>query len=1283
MVIKMNGATNALYNHVEFWTKVIDKEIKKSSFSDQISYNKNINYSNIKFMISEEVTRKILSVCNNSNIGIYIYLISAVQYILKIYSGNNDIVIGIDSLPRQKNIIEQSNKILMFKSSINDEDSFKELLLQSKEMFVNINKFNDLDIHQIQKIIGIEEFDRKAAIIDTIVRVNNSSSNKELKGFDVSTIFEFKIEDNNIFCNLKYDVNSISKLRIKSIEKHILNFLEEVVIKSDIKLKMIDILQEERKRLMENGEGKDVHLNEDEMIIDLFEKQVEKAPSNIAVVFEDKILTYRELNEKANQLARILRYKGVNKNSIVGIMVERSVEMIIGIMSILKSGGAYFPIDAVYPKERIEYMLKDSKSSILLTTQNLLSNIKFSGEIIDLLDDDLFQGDVSNLEKINKPNDLIYVIYTSGTTGNPKGAMVKQQSFTNLMQWYCNEFNISEKDNVLLIASVSFDLAQKNIYAPLIVGGKLILANKGIINYEKVNKIISENQITIINCAPSAFNPIVQLNRDTNYIELIRLKYVFLGGEPINLNLLEDWMNSVNYRAEIVNTYGPTECTDIAACYRIKNQQGNMVPIGKPINNAKVYILGKNKEMLPIGVPGELYISGVGVSRGYLDKTELTAEKFIDNPFDIGTKMYKTGDLVRWLPDGNMEFLGRMDHQIKIRGFRIEIDEIEKNLLYIEKVDEAVVIDKEDEFGNKYLCAYLVLSDSITVKELREILGKKLPNYMIPSCFIEVDKIPLNNNGKIDRKALMALDGSIKRGNVYQAARNITEEILTETWTEILKVKRIGIKDNFLELGGNSLNAMFLVSRIHKSFKVDISITDILELGTIESISKYIDEHIGEYSYNPLINVDKKEFYPVSSSQKRMFILQNLNPLDTAYNDQLVKLIKGNLDIKKLEKSFISLINRHEALRTSFKLSENEVVQIIHDNINFNIEVIEQGNKNINDLITNFIKPFDLRKAPLIRARIIRIKDSNYIMILDIHHICIDAITMQILTNELSLLYNGEMLPDIEYQYKDFSCWQKELLKTPLIQHQKEYWYNNLKNHDFKSNIFSKCNLNYRGNSGFNQINFSIGSNLEFQLGEFGKVNQITLYVILLTAYKILLYKFSGESDIIVGTPIAGRNHLNLDKIVGVFINTLPIRSFLNPNKTIRELLNEVKETTHNLFKNQDYPFDYIINDLNIERNENKNPLFNTMFALNNINYRKLDLSKLEIVDYEINKSGLMMDMLLEAEILNNELTFKFEYDDMIFSKKLVDKFIYNYIKILRKIMENDIRIEDIELEES
>ncbi|MDP4147694.1 MAG: amino acid adenylation domain-containing protein, partial [Bacillota bacterium] len=484
---------------------------------------------------------------------------------------------------------------------------------------------------------------------------------------------------------------------------------------------------------------------------------------------EEKGLSYRELNNRANQLARVLREKGVGPDKIVGIMVERSLEMIVGIMGILKAGGAYLPIDPEYPKERIEYMLEDSMADILLTQTHLLDKVEFRGEIVHIDREDLYVGDNSNLKKTNKSSNLAYVIYTSGTTGKPKGVMLAHKGILNLKEVFKSEFSITQK-NIGQFATICFDASVWEIFMSLFSGSTLkIIPNYVIRSNDKFEYYLNNENINII-----TLPPIYASNIDSNKIH--NLEIIITAGSSTNSDLANKWNSA--YTRRHFNAYGPTEATICATMYNSRNRNvyTGDISIGKPISNTRLYIVDKNNKLQPLGVPGELCISGEGLAIGYLNRPELTEEKFIANPYEPGEKMYKTGDLARWLPDGNIEFIGRMDHQVKIRGYRIELGEIESQLLKHEEIKEAVVIDREDTEGNKYLCAYVVSNKEITVTELREHLAKELPDYMIPAYFIQLENIPLTPNGKIDRKALPEPEGEINTGVEYAAPRNEVEE---------------------------------------------------------------------------------------------------------------------------------------------------------------------------------------------------------------------------------------------------------------------------------------------------------------------------------------------------------------------------------------------------------------------------------------------------------------------------------------------------------------------------
>lgn len=588
----------------------------------------------------------------------------------------------------------------------------------------------------------------------------------------------------------------------------------------------------------------------DKVLQELFEEQVERTPNNLGVIFRDKKLTYGELNERSNQLARTLRERGVHPDQIVGLMVDdNSIEMIIGMISILKAGGAFLPIDPDFPKERIEYMIHDSNLAIILTYGKLRDEIRFEGEVINLENQSLFTGECSNLEKINQSKDLVYVIYTSGSTGKPKGVQIEHTSIVNQLFGLQKRYTFDGSLHHILLAPITFDPSVQQIFLPLTSGGKLFLVSKSTKhNLKELWSFIVLNQIDIVNTVPSLMNVLLD---HVNSHDNLRFKYIILAGEVFSKNLYLRLKESLPAE-KIINIYGPTEATINTTLYECKPEEMNAtVPIGKPLMNYTVLTLDEDLNMLPIGADGEIYISGVGLARGYLNNPELTAEKFVANPFIPGERMYQTGDLGRWTLDGNIEFLGRIDHQVKISGIRVELGEIETALGQYPAILETVVIDYEDYSGNKRLVAYVVpkQEQTITIDELRRFLKDKLPDYMVPSVFVILDALPLTPNGKVDRRALPDPEQVRQEPkDTYMPPRDELESQVTKIWGKVLGIEHIGVRDNFFDLGGTSLLAMILFSEVEKLTGRNYPLSTILDAPTIEQIVSILRKSEGESS---------------------------------------------------------------------------------------------------------------------------------------------------------------------------------------------------------------------------------------------------------------------------------------------------------------------------------------------------------------------------------------------------------------------------------------------------
>lgn len=998
-------------------------------------------------------------------------------------------------------------------------------------------------------------------------------------------------------------------------------------------------------------------------IQELFEKQVISNPNKTALVFNESHLTYSELNSKANQLARILRTKGVQKDNIVSIMTDPCLEMIIGILAIHKAGGAYLPIDSSYPKDRIDYMLEDSKSKILLTQGHLASNCNFNGEIINLEDQALYTGDNSNPDNINTPEDLAYVIYTSGSTGKPKGVLVEHKSLVNLCIWHNNYFEVTDKDVSSKYAGFGFDASVWEIFPYITIGASIHIIDKSIrLDVNKLNEYFEKNKITI------SFLP-TQLCEQFILLENKHLRKLLTGGDKLKT------FTRKNY--DIVNNYGPTENTVVTTCFVVDKYYEN-IPIGKPVDNTEIYIIDQNNNLAEPGAEGELCVSGIGLARGYLNRPDLTAEKFIDNPFASGEKMYRTGDLVRLNEAGDLEFLGRIDNQVKIRGFRIELGEIEACLQKHKAVSQAVVVDKIDSQGYKYLCAYVLLKDKISsARILREHLLKDLPSYMVPVFFVEIDEMPITPNGKVDRKALPEPDENNIINNEYAEPEDELQEALVAMWKDILEIPVVSIDDSFFELGGHSLNASILASKIFSSFKVNIPLEEIFKSPTIRAISKFISNS-SISTIEEIKPAEEREYYPLSSAQNRLFMLNTMDKNNISYNNPIIINMSGNVDIDKLERAFKLLIKRQESLRTSFKLINDEPAQKIWKDIDFKLDRVDASEFNIDDIL---VEPFDLSKAPLFKAKFITLPDNKYVLFMDFHHIIFDGTSLGIVLKELTKLYNDESLEALNINYKDYAVWQQEYLNSDALKKQEDFWSNMFRDElpvlnlptDFPRPGFKS----FEGE----RISFEIDKKLTQKLKALSNANSSTLYMVLFSAYNILLSKYSNQEDIIVGSPSAGRQLTDLHDIVGMFVNTLAFRNYPKGDIRYTDFLKEIKENTLRAYANQDYPLEDLVSKLNLNRDPSRNPLFDTIFVLQNEEIGNLDIDGLKCDSYILEYQGSKVDLLLEATERENGISFIFEYCSKLFKKETIERMAKHFTNILEEIIdEPELRLSQINM---
>jgi amino acid adenylation domain-containing protein len=1085
---------------------------------------------------------------------------------------------------------------------------------------------------------------------------------------------------------------------VEQIPGHFINILAAALQSVDTKISTIDIVSiEEKKQLLEDFNRWEGEYPGDKTIHELFARQVERVPGCIAVEYRDELLTYRELNERANRLAWVLRSKGIGPDCIVGLLAERSQEMMIGMLGIMKAGGAYLPIDPGYPRERIDYILKDSHASLLLTGLELLDDCR--GTAWGAAHPAHKGAPTSSSATCNLHLSLAYVIYTSGSTGRPNGVLIEHAALINFLYSFCHRFSrgFSPGDRCLSLTNICFDVSVCELFLPLVFGSGLVLMpDEDIYDIEKIADIIVKGCVTFAYLPPTLLEEICTGIGSSGGTAV--LNKMLVGVEAIKDYVLESYLR-LNPLLEIVNGYGPTEATICAAFYNYRSHGpgGKNVPIGRPLSNTAIIIMHSRGEVVPVGAAGELCISGAGLARGYLNRPELTAKKFINHSnekFLRGSRgqflqkeppgrrrLYKTGDLARWLWDGNIEFLGRIDHQVKVRGYRIEPGEIEKQLLKYPGIKEAVVVIKVHEQGgnDKYLCAYIVSESVLSADELRVYLSKHLPEYMIPSYFIRIDEIPLTPACKIDRKALPS--PQLKSDREYVAPGNEVEEKLVEIWSGVLGIKKeiIGVFDNFFELGGHSLKSTILVSKIHKELHVRIPLAQIFNTPTIRELSGYIEGSV-EDKYVSLNPVEKKEYYAPSPAQERLYFLHRMAPGNTAYNISQILTLGKDIDRGRLEGIFRKLIARHESLRTSFEMAARRPVQRVHDadDIEFSIEYYDASGKTQETGMTEAVikrsfRPFDLTRAPLLWVGLVTTAEGTDILLLNFHHIIMDGTSHQILEQEFRALYGGEELPPIRIQYRDFSEWQTSEKVRQAVKKQEEYWLKEFNGAvpvlDIPTDYTRPELLSFEGSS----LDFVIGKEETRRLKELARESDVTLYMLMLAIYNVFLGILCGQEDIIVGTPVSGRSHADLEKIIGLFVNILPLRNYPSGSKIFLEFLAELKKRTLAAFDNREYPFDDLVGNLSKTRDASRSPIFDVMFNFFVREYSQGESEEkgADRAVYGFSYDTAKVDMLLTGIDAGEELFFTIEYSSRLFTPPTMRRFIHYLTVIISSVPDN------------
>ncbi len=903
------------------------------------------------------------------------------------------------------------------------------------------------------------------------------------------------------------------------------------------------------------------------------------------------------------------------------------------------------------------------------------SSGKFALDIV-MMDEwsaSLAERSFENLSRCCQPSDLAYVIYTSGSTGSPKGVMTNHGSVVNVLHSFANSYQIGSGTHVIQLSNYTFDPSVEQIFATLLYGGTLYLADQELIgDKNRFLEFVEQRQIHIINHIPGV---IKELLGGEKRVET--LQAVICGGDRLE--------ESLKYRLvkkgyPLFNQYGPTETTIDALTERCSNGK---VRIGRPIANMRCYILDRHCRLVPVGVVGDIFIGGAGVSRGYLNQVGLTAERFMADPFSPNRLMYRSGDLGRWLLDGSVEFIGRKDQQVKIRGIRVELGEIEEKLLNHKYISECAVALKTT--GGQHLCAYFVADRELSPSGLREYLSGELPDYMIPSHYIRLKNLPLTSNKKVDRNKLPA--PSLFSGETFVSPRNEHERKLVDIWSEVLGLdeEQIGIEANFFEIGGQSLKAITLIAEIHRVFDIRLTLTEIFKIPVLREMSDFLKSRRKE-EHAAIDPVEKREYYRQSSAQKRLFFLDQFEDIGTSYNIPAAFKVEGKLDLSRFDETCKMLIKRQEILRTSFHLIGNEPVQRVREVVDFETEKIRFGAEDVNGqvidkVIGDFIRPFDLAQAPLLRVGIGMLSVREHLLLFDMHHIIGDGTSTGILIGDFTRLYMGEHLAPLQIQYKDFALWQNNIIVTAGIEKQREFWLEEFEEDRPVLNLPTDYPRppvqSYEGR----HMSFEISQGEVAALKDLAQREKTTLFMVLLAVFDVFLFKLSGQEDVVVGIPVAGRQHSALKYLLGMFVNTLALRNFPVKQKTFREFLQEVKEKAVQAFENQDFQFEDLVELLNVDRDTSRNPIFDVKFVLQNFESSELRLPDLKLTSFAYENKTSKFDLSLDVIEAGQRLLFTFEYCSRLFKSETIDRFANYFNKILSSLIKNCKRkLADVEM---
>ncbi len=1261
-----------------------------------------LNGASLRFTLPVDLSEQLKSLSQKQAVTRYMTMLAAFQVLLARYTGQDDIVLGTPTANRNRSelegIIGLFANTLVLRTKLTGDPTFCELLARVKEAALSAYAHEEMPFEQLVQELHPERSRSHSPLFQVLFSLRNTPGGNfhladldlesfggggETSKYDLSLYLE---EDSSgIHGRIEFNTDLFDATTIERMLGHYRGLLESIVKDPQQRLSELEFLSAaERSQLLIDWNNTSRAYNRDCCLYDLFEQQVERRGDAIAVVFGEQRISYRELNERANQLAHYLRRQGVGKGQRIGLFIERSLDMFVGLLGIQKTGAAYVPLDPAYPADRVRATLEAAGITLLVTAEKLLVALPDHQGSVVCLDRDLSlleQESTANPRSGATADDVVYVIFTSGSTGRPKGVELRHRGVVNLLEWMREELNFSECDVFPALASFAFDMSVPELYLALVSGGTVALAQRHLAaDGEELARFLQLNRASIVHATPTTWTLLLDAGYTGQGVKRC------IGAEPLPAELFSRLM-AAGKDTPLYNFYGPTETTVWSTFHRFESASEQVV-IGRPLANTQVYLVDAHQNPVPVGVLGEILIGGDGLARGYLNQPELTAEKFIPSPFssDADARLYRTGDLARYLLDGRIEFAGRVDHQVKIRGYRIELGEIETALAKQETIRECVVMAREDVAGDKRLVAYVVPeSGAITTPgAMLEWLKQRLPEYMVPSAFVILERLPLSPNGKVDRKALPTPDYDNSPG--IREMGNPVEELIANIWAEVLKSKQVTQSANFFDLGGHSLLAAKVVARIRQTLNVELPLSAIFESPTVAGLASRVDTLLreGNVSSEPaMVPMNSSSPVPLSFAQQRLWFLDQLEPNSASYNVPMALRLTGMIDTEAMEAALIAMVARHESLRTTLQLQEGDPVQVVATDLALPLTKSElshlpmdQAEAEARRLVKEEAqRPFNLSAGPLFRSLLIQLAGEDHILMVNMHHAISDGWSLGVLSGELATLYEvfrkGEPspLPPLPLTYRDYSVWQRAYLAGGGLEQQLSYWKKQMAGAPLSIELpTDRVRPPVQTFHGKKQI-VSFPQDLLDALKALSRAEGATLFITLLAAFNVLLSRYSGQKDLVVGTASAGRRHAATEKIIGFFVNTLLLRTDLSDDPAFRDLLALVRQTTLNAYANQDVPFEKLVEELNPVRDMSRSPLFQVMIIQQNASQRTNSFESLHAEPFVTTGETAKVDLLLNVSEVDGQLRCALEYNTDLYDQQTIDRFLEHYQTLLEAVV--------------